>query len=41
VPPYVYDTQEAFSACPACGRLYWHATHREEMERQLREILKV
>jgi len=39
VPPYVYETQDAFSACPSCGRLYWKATHRGEMERQLREIL--
>lgn len=39
VPPYVYETQEAFNACPSCGRLYWKATHRGEMERQLREIL--
>ncbi len=39
VPPYVYETQETFSACPSCGRLYWKATHRERMERQLREIL--
>ena len=39
VPPYVYETQDAFSACPSCGRIYWKATHRGEMERQLREIL--
>ncbi len=39
VPPYVFETQGAFSACPSCGRLFWKATHREEMERQLRDIL--
>ncbi len=39
VPPYVYETQETFSACPSCGRLYWKATHWEQMEKQLREIL--
>ncbi len=39
VPPYVHETQETFTACPACGRLYWRATHRGAMERQLREIL--
>ncbi len=39
VPPYVYGTQESFGVCPSCGRLYWHATHREQMEKQLREIL--
>ncbi len=39
VPPYVFRTQETFTACPACGRLYWRATHRDAMERQIREIL--
>ncbi len=39
VPPYVFRTQEAFTACPACGRLYWKATHRGAMERELAEIL--
>lgn len=39
VPHYVYETQDAFNACPSCGRLYWRATHRAQMERQLREIL--
>ncbi len=39
VPPYVYATQEVFSDCPSCGRLYWKATHHAEMERQLRDIL--
>jgi uncharacterized protein with PIN domain len=27
VPPYVYQTQEAFGLCPSCGRIYWHGTH--------------
>ncbi len=39
VPPYVYETQEAFSVCPSCRRLYWKATHGGAMEKQLREIL--
>lgn len=39
VPPYVYGTQAEFRACPSCGRLFWKATHRDAMERQLREIL--
>ncbi|MEE9613957.1 MAG: Mut7-C RNAse domain-containing protein [Thermodesulfobacteriota bacterium] len=37
VPPYVYSTQEEFSTCPSCGRLYWAGTHRERMERELAE----
>lgn len=27
VPPYVFSTQERFHTCPACGRIYWAATH--------------
>ncbi|MFH1857536.1 MAG: Mut7-C RNAse domain-containing protein, partial [Candidatus Omnitrophota bacterium] len=27
VPPYVYQTQKAFSYCPSCRRIYWAATH--------------
>ncbi len=29
VPPYVLATQTGFSRCPACGRVYWKATHVE------------
>ena len=27
VPPYVFATQEEFSRCPQCGRIYWKGTH--------------
>ena len=37
VPPFVFQTQERFSLCPACNRFYWRGTHwqrmREWMER--------
>lgn len=36
VPPYVYATQERFRECPACGRLYWAATHKRSAEESLR-----
>lgn len=39
VPPYVYDTQRTFCTCAHCGRIYWGATHRDEMVRQLNAIL--
>lgn len=39
VPPYVFRTQETFRRCPACGRIFWRATHAERMERHLAEIL--
>jgi uncharacterized protein with PIN domain len=28
VPEYIRSTQQAFRACPGCGRLYWPGTHR-------------
>lgn len=27
VPEYVLATQESFSRCPSCGRVYWKGTH--------------
>ncbi len=38
VPPYVFKTRKEFSACPACGRIYWAGTHRDGM---LREVSKI
>ncbi len=39
VPPYVFRTQERFSICPDCGRIYWSATHREHMIKDLSRML--
>lgn len=39
VPPYVFETARQFSRCPACGRIYWGATHRENALKEIREIL--
>lgn len=33
VPPYVYQTQQAFHTCPSCRRIYWAATHWERAQR--------
>jgi uncharacterized protein with PIN domain len=38
VPPYVFRTQEKFSHCPDCGRIYWAGTHRKRILERL-EIL--
>ncbi|MEE9285326.1 MAG: Mut7-C RNAse domain-containing protein [Dehalococcoidia bacterium] len=35
VPPYVFQTREAFKDCPACGRVYWQGTHWARMRRVL------
>jgi uncharacterized protein len=31
VPPYVYDTHDAFLQCRSCGRIYWRGSHVERM----------
>lgn len=38
VPPYVARTQERFRRCPACGRIYWRATHARRMLLRLRRM---
>ncbi len=35
VPPHVWRTQQAFTRCPACGRIYWPGTHWDRMTQQL------
>ncbi len=39
VPEYVYETQERFSRCPSCGRIYWAATHVERAREWLERVL--
>ncbi|MFQ5442134.1 MAG: Mut7-C RNAse domain-containing protein [Thermodesulfobacteriota bacterium] len=39
VPPYVYKTQEEFSRCPRCARIYWAGTHRERMLEKLSALI--
>ena len=38
VPEYVYKTQDEFSQCPRCKRIYWKGTHWENINRVLSEI---
>lgn len=38
VPPYVFSTQEKFSVCPTCRRLYWPATHQQKMVEELKAM---
>jgi len=40
VPAYVYETQDLFETCPSCKRIYWDATHKERMVKQLEEMLR-
>ena len=38
VPPYVYATQERFSRCADCGRIFWRATHTERIKAELSHL---
>ena len=38
VPAYVYRTQTEFHVCPACGRIYWRATHWDRIEALRRKL---
>jgi hypothetical protein len=38
VPPYVWATQERFFTCPRCHRVFWDATHLDQMRRELERI---
>jgi len=32
VPPYIRRTQNEFSLCETCGRVYWRGTHWQRMQ---------
>jgi uncharacterized protein with PIN domain len=38
VPPYVFMSQERFSRCPDCARIYWRATHPERIKAELSRL---
>ena len=38
VPPYVFRTQERFSLCPQCGRIYWRGTHWARMCQKIAQL---
>jgi hypothetical protein len=38
VPPYVFATQEKFSFCSKCQRIYWPATHQQKMLEELKAL---
>ncbi|MFQ5917155.1 MAG: Mut7-C RNAse domain-containing protein [Candidatus Binatia bacterium] len=38
VPPYVFSTQEKFSFCRSCQRIYWPATHLQKMMDELKAM---
>ncbi|MBI5119210.1 Mut7-C RNAse domain-containing protein [Candidatus Poribacteria bacterium] len=40
VPPYVYKTQEKFSRCDNCSRIFWSATHVNQIIKELERLTK-
>jgi uncharacterized protein with PIN domain len=36
--PYVYQTQDRFTVCPTCNRVFWPATHVQAMLEKLKAI---
>jgi len=38
VPNYVFQTQEEFSYCPVCQKIYWKGTHWDLVNQSLEKI---
>lgn len=38
VPEYIFKTQEEFSWCPTCDKIYWSGTHWGNVKDTLKEI---
>ncbi len=37
--PYVFQTQEHFTLCPSCDRIYWEATHVKRIQEKLNLLM--
>lgn len=40
VSSFVFEQADSFALCPGCGRVFWRGSHFEDMEVQIRELLK-
>jgi len=40
IPEYVYKNESSFRRCPGCKKIYWPATHKNEIIKTLMEIFK-
>jgi len=40
VPSYVFQTQNQYTECPTCHRIYWRGTHWQAMARHLEELME-
>lgn len=41
VYPYVFSTQENFTSCETCGRIYWQATHVAKIREKLSRLFQI
>lgn len=39
VPEYVFETNNSFTQCRICKRIYWRGTHFKRMEERLKRLL--
>jgi len=40
VPEYVLNTQQTFTSCPLCKKIYWQGTHWGNVEDTLKELIR-
>jgi uncharacterized protein with PIN domain len=40
VPDYIWETQDTFSRCPQCNRVYWPGSHTAQSLVRFRDIFK-
>ena len=40
VPDFIFRTQNEFSKCPECGKIFWQGTHLKRMEEILKNLKK-
>jgi hypothetical protein len=40
VPPYVFRTQENFSLCPKCDRIYWQGSHWSKIRQAITRMVR-
>jgi uncharacterized protein with PIN domain len=38
VPDFIFSHQKEFFQCPQCRRIYWQGSHKENMQRKLKEL---
>jgi len=39
VPDFIFHNYQEFYRCSQCGRIYWPGTHKQNMQKRIKEIL--